>query len=129
MKAHPEEFVSDANDLGPDLAAGVAVTDIPDGGMKAGHIRGTKALLARYGHEVFCDRCRLQPFRRTARSGPAGGPRRTLPVASRLLQLAFGQAAGSAGIRPAPALGGCGGARLRSSGESNPRSNAHTPSA
>jgi NADPH-dependent 2,4-dienoyl-CoA reductase/sulfur reductase-like enzyme/nitrite reductase/ring-hydroxylating ferredoxin subunit len=53
MKAHPEEFVSDANDLGPDLAAGVAVTDIPDGGMKAGHIRGTKALLARYGHEVF----------------------------------------------------------------------------
>ena len=39
--------------LGPDLAAGVTVSDIPDGGMKTGHIGGTKALLARIGDEVF----------------------------------------------------------------------------
>jgi apoptosis-inducing factor 3 len=39
--------------LGPDLAAGVPVSDIPDCGMKTGHIGGTKALLARLGDEVF----------------------------------------------------------------------------
>lgn len=40
-------------DLGPDFAAGFAADDIADGGVKAGHVRGTKALLARFGDEVF----------------------------------------------------------------------------
>ena len=45
--------MSDAADLGPDLAAGVTMADIPDGGMKAGHIRGAKALFARLGDDIF----------------------------------------------------------------------------
>jgi NADPH-dependent 2,4-dienoyl-CoA reductase/sulfur reductase-like enzyme/nitrite reductase/ring-hydroxylating ferredoxin subunit len=45
--------LADAADLGPDLAAGVTIADIPDGAMKAGHIGGTKALLARLGDEIF----------------------------------------------------------------------------
>lgn len=44
--------MSDAFDLGPDLAAGVTVAEVPDGGMKAGHVGGTKALLARLGEEI-----------------------------------------------------------------------------
>jgi NADPH-dependent 2,4-dienoyl-CoA reductase/sulfur reductase-like enzyme/nitrite reductase/ring-hydroxylating ferredoxin subunit len=45
--------LSDVANLGPDLAAGVTISDIPDSGMKTGHIGGTKALLARTGDEVF----------------------------------------------------------------------------
>ena len=52
-KQHSEEALSDAADLGPDLAAGVTMADIPDGGMKAGHIRGAKALFARLGDDIF----------------------------------------------------------------------------
>jgi nitrite reductase/ring-hydroxylating ferredoxin subunit/thioredoxin reductase len=38
---------------GPDLSAGVAIADIPDHGMLAGHANGQPVLLARIGEEVF----------------------------------------------------------------------------
>src|SRR5262245_39852147 len=38
---------------GPDLAAGVAISQIPDGGMLLGHVGGEAALFARRGEEVF----------------------------------------------------------------------------
>ena len=38
---------------GPDLAAGVPVSSIPDGGMVAGHAEGQAVLLARRGSEIF----------------------------------------------------------------------------
>lgn len=38
---------------GPDLAIGVALADLPDGGMTAGHAFGKPVLLARRGDEVF----------------------------------------------------------------------------
>lgn len=41
------------DDRGPDLAAGVALADIPDGGVLAGHVDGTAVLLSRRGDDVF----------------------------------------------------------------------------
>jgi nitrite reductase/ring-hydroxylating ferredoxin subunit len=38
---------------GPDLAAGVAITDIADGGMLQGHVGEEAVLLARRGDELF----------------------------------------------------------------------------
>jgi NADPH-dependent 2,4-dienoyl-CoA reductase/sulfur reductase-like enzyme/nitrite reductase/ring-hydroxylating ferredoxin subunit len=38
---------------GPNLAEGVALTDIPDGGMVAGHVGEDAVLLARRGNEMF----------------------------------------------------------------------------
>jgi NADPH-dependent 2,4-dienoyl-CoA reductase/sulfur reductase-like enzyme/nitrite reductase/ring-hydroxylating ferredoxin subunit len=38
---------------GPDLQSGVPISDIPDGGMLAGHAAGEAVLLARHGSEWF----------------------------------------------------------------------------
>jgi NADPH-dependent 2,4-dienoyl-CoA reductase/sulfur reductase-like enzyme/nitrite reductase/ring-hydroxylating ferredoxin subunit len=38
---------------GPDFESGVPLTDIPDGGMMAGHVRGQAVLVARNGDDVF----------------------------------------------------------------------------
>ena len=38
---------------GPDLSAGIRVSDIPDGGMLAGHADGKPVLIARIANEVF----------------------------------------------------------------------------
>ena len=38
---------------GPDLAAGVAISQIPDGGMLLGHVGEEAALFARSGEEIF----------------------------------------------------------------------------
>ena len=38
---------------GPDLAKGIPLADIPDGGMIGGHVGGDAALLARRGQEIF----------------------------------------------------------------------------
>src|SRR5262245_55081061 len=38
---------------GPDLTQGMALHDIPDGGMRAGHVGEEAVLLARRGNEVF----------------------------------------------------------------------------
>lgn len=38
---------------GPDLAAGVPLSTIPDGGMLAGHAQGQAVLVARRGNEIF----------------------------------------------------------------------------
>lgn len=46
--------MSDAVELtGPDLSKGVPLSDIPDGGMLAGHALGKPVLLARRGTELF----------------------------------------------------------------------------
>ena len=38
---------------GPDLAQGVPLSDVPDGGMIGGHVGDDAVLLARRGHELF----------------------------------------------------------------------------
>ena len=38
---------------GPDLSAGVPVSEIPDGGMLGGHVGESQVLLARVGDEIF----------------------------------------------------------------------------
>ena len=43
----------DAALTGPDLESGVPISDIPDGGMLAGHAAGEAVLLARHGSEWF----------------------------------------------------------------------------
>lgn len=44
---------SDERPRGVDLAAGVRASDVPDGGMLAGHVGGRAVLLARRGDELF----------------------------------------------------------------------------
>src|SRR6185295_950241 len=43
----------DAKPTGPDLTQGVAVAEIADGGMLAGHVGEDQVLLARLGDEVL----------------------------------------------------------------------------
>lgn len=42
-----------AQPAGPDLRQGIPFSDLPDGGMLAGHVGGEPALLARRGGEIF----------------------------------------------------------------------------
>ncbi len=42
-----------ANATGPDLTLGIPADDLPDGGMRAGHVGDEAVLLARTGEEVF----------------------------------------------------------------------------
>jgi NADPH-dependent 2,4-dienoyl-CoA reductase/sulfur reductase-like enzyme/nitrite reductase/ring-hydroxylating ferredoxin subunit len=42
-----------ANPSGPDLALGVAFSELPDGGMLAGHVGDDQVLLARVGEQLF----------------------------------------------------------------------------
>jgi NADPH-dependent 2,4-dienoyl-CoA reductase/sulfur reductase-like enzyme/nitrite reductase/ring-hydroxylating ferredoxin subunit len=44
---------ADQKSSGPDLAAGVALAELGDGGMLRGHARGEAVLLVRRGHEIF----------------------------------------------------------------------------
>ena len=46
-------MADDAKPTGPDLAKGVALSDVADGGMLVGHVGGDDVLLARRGAEVF----------------------------------------------------------------------------
>ena len=41
------------NVTGPDFASGIAVADVPDGGMRLGHVGEEGVLLARRGEEFF----------------------------------------------------------------------------
>jgi apoptosis-inducing factor 3 len=53
---HPQEIAMSAEQskpTGPDLAQGIALDEIPDGGMLAGHVGEEAVLLARRGNEVF----------------------------------------------------------------------------
>src|SRR5260221_8261566 len=43
----------DAKPSGPDLSAGIAFTELVDGGMLLGHVGEDQVLLARQGAEVF----------------------------------------------------------------------------
>lgn len=44
---------SQSTDTGPDLALGLAVDDLIDGGLLAGHVGDEAVLLARRGAEFF----------------------------------------------------------------------------
>ena len=41
------------NVTGPDFASGIAAADVPDGGMRLGHVGDEGVLLARRGEEFF----------------------------------------------------------------------------
>ena len=42
-----------ATPAGPDLRQGIALGDLPDGGMVAGHAGGEAVLLVRRGEDIF----------------------------------------------------------------------------
>jgi len=46
-------MADDGKPTGPDLAKGISLSDIPDGGMLAGHVGGDEILVARHGREIF----------------------------------------------------------------------------
>ena len=46
-------MAEDQQATGPDLAKGVALAELGDGAMLAGHVGGDAVLLARRGSEVF----------------------------------------------------------------------------
>jgi apoptosis-inducing factor 3 len=53
---HPQEIAMSAEQskpTGPDLAQGIALDEIPDGAMLAGHVGEEAVLLARRGNEIF----------------------------------------------------------------------------
>src|SRR3569833_1558196 len=52
---------------GPDLAAGVPASSIPDGGMLVGHAQGQAVLLSRRGEEIFATGATCTHY-----SGPLG---------------------------------------------------------
>ena len=69
---------------GPDLARGVPLGDVPDGGMVGGHVGDDAVLLARHGDELFA--IDLLALRRPARRRIDRRRHRAMPVAPRLLQ-------------------------------------------
>ncbi|MBN9088497.1 MAG: FAD-dependent oxidoreductase [Reyranella sp.] len=44
---------ADAKPTGPDLAQGIPLSDLADGGMLVGHVGGDEVLVARHGKDVF----------------------------------------------------------------------------
>src|SRR5213078_963103 len=50
---HRERFMAAEQSKGPDLARGVPLGDLADGGMLGGHVGEDAVLLARRGNEVF----------------------------------------------------------------------------
>jgi hypothetical protein len=67
---------------GPDLTQGIALDELPDGGMLVGHAGDEQILLVRRGSEVFAEGA--------SRRGSPGWRHGALPVAPRLFRFAHG---------------------------------------
>ncbi len=96
---------------GPDLAQGIPLSDLEDGGKLLGHSGGEPVLVVRQRRGGLRRRRDVYALRRTARGGDRGRGHGPLPVASRLLQPAHGRGGAGAGPEPGGVLPG--GARGR----------------
>ena len=64
---------------GPDLSAGVAISQIPDGGMLLGHVGGEAALFARRGEEIFAIGATCTHYGGPSRKGSSSATRSDAP--------------------------------------------------
>ena len=85
---------------GPDLAHGVPLSDIPDGGMLRGHASGKPVLVARRGHEVFAVDSTCTHYGAPLSDGLMVGDTVRCPWHHACFSLRTGAALGAPALRP-----------------------------
>jgi len=85
---------------GPDLQEGVRITDIPDGGMLAGHVGHDPVLLARKGDELFALDAFCSHYHGPLADGLVVGETIRCPWHHACFELRTGRAAGAPAMRP-----------------------------
>ncbi|MGB9429014.1 MAG: FAD-dependent oxidoreductase [Gammaproteobacteria bacterium] len=87
---------------GPDFAAGVSITDIPDGGLLAGHIGKDQALLVRRGGEIFATGAVCTHYHGPLAKGLVVGETIRCPWHHACFSLRNGEVLGSPALNPIP---------------------------
>src|SRR5215471_7815096 len=87
---------------GPDLAAGVAVDDVPDGGMLGGHVGEEAVLLARRGEQFFAIGATCSHYGGPLAEGLVVGDTVRCPWHHACFNLRTGEAVGAPAFNPMP---------------------------
>lgn len=87
---------------GPDLAAGVPLSDLADGGMLLGHAHGEAVLLARRGNEVFALGAACTHYGGPLAEGIVVGETVRCPWHHACFSLRTGEALGAPALNPVP---------------------------
>jgi NADPH-dependent 2,4-dienoyl-CoA reductase/sulfur reductase-like enzyme/nitrite reductase/ring-hydroxylating ferredoxin subunit len=87
---------------GPDLAQGIALDEIPDGGMLAGHVGEEAVLLARRGNEVFAVGATCSHYGGPLADGLMVGDTVRCPWHHARFSLRSGEAIGAPAFNPVP---------------------------
>src|SRR5215471_2503652 len=87
---------------GPDLAAGVAVDDVPDGGMLGGHVGEEAVLLARRGEQFFAIGATCSHYGGPLAEGLVVGDTVRCPWHHARFSLETGEAVGAPAFNPMP---------------------------
>jgi len=87
---------------GPDLAAGVAVDDVPDGGMLGGHVGEEAVLLARRGEKFFAIGATCSHYGGPLAEGLVVGDTVRCPWHHARFSLETGEAVGAPAFNPMP---------------------------
>src|SRR5262249_46649993 len=87
---------------GPDLAAGVAVDDVPDGGMLGGHVGEEAVLLARRGGQLFAIGATCSHYGGPLAEGLIVGDTVRCPLHHPPFSLQTGEAIGPRAFNPMP---------------------------
>src|SRR5262245_23855393 len=91
-----------SNPPGPDLAQGIALDEIPDGGMLAGHVGEEAVLLARCGNEVFAIGATCSHYSGPLADGLMVGDTVRCPWHHARFSLRTGEAIGAPAFNPLP---------------------------
>src|SRR5215470_16014655 len=91
-----------AKPTGPDLAAGVAVDDVPDGGMLGGHVGEEAVLLARRGEQFFAIGATCSHYGGPLAEGLVVGDTVRCPWHHAHFNLETGEAVGAPAFNPMP---------------------------
>src|SRR5256885_76574 len=87
---------------GPDLTQGIAIDDIPNGGMIAGHVGKQAVLLARTGTAVFCVGATCSHYGGPLAEGLMVGTTVRCPWHHARFDLRTGEALGAPAFSPVP---------------------------